>query len=183
MLVYLPPLSESRLEIGPGATGFPTDSAELYPESAGSTGSYSEQGYSNPEGLEVPVFLQGEKIGPSDLNVVFLDQSGNAISPFSLTYEVGFLTGQGLADLHTIGSDTRIPASVRTGVFHPNFQIGDKWFTGEYLVLWKYRVSEESEEETKETLFYVETAGMEDKKPLEDNFHDVQATVVVVGEL
>lgn len=181
MLVYLPPLNESHLEIGPGATGFPLDSVES-PPGTGSTGSCDDLGDSNPSGLEVPVYMQGDKVGPSDLNVMFLDPSGNFISPFSLVYSVGFLTGQGLADLHPIGSEERKPASVRTGLFHPNFQIGDKWFTGEYLILWKYKISEESEEETKETLFYVETSGTEDKKPLEDNFHDVQATVVVVGD-
>lgn len=171
MLVYLPPIEEDFLNRGPGATGFaPEDESET---------SYC---YPDTTVPEVPSYAQGYRVSPTDLNVIFMDGRGSYISPYSLTYSVGFLSGTDLLDFHPIGNSERIPAGIRTGIFHPNFQVGDKWVTGEYLILWKYQITAESSEETKETLFKVSSAGFYDVQPQDAGLSDIPATVVIIGD-
>jgi len=178
MLVYLPPLDQEQLGSGFGATGFYTP-----PPDVGSTGYLADLITLIPADMVVPAYTQGYVTGSADLNVVFYDTNGNSISPFSLSYAVGFVSGDDFSEFHPIGNEERIPAEIRTGRFHPHFQIGDKWVTGNYEILWKYRVSEDSEEETKKTLFEVCSAGIYDHGVSENvGYFDVQATVIVVGD-
>lgn len=165
MLVYLPPLTKDQLYSDAGATGFPSIAEEPLVASP-----------------SVPVYTQGSVIGCSDLNVNFFNDSGVRISPYSLVYAVGYVTGEDFSVFQPVGNEERIPASIRVGMFHPNFQIGGKWLTGNYAILWKYRVYEDSEVETKKTLFVVGSSGIYDHGSLDSlGYFDVQATVIVVG--
>lgn len=170
MIVYLPPLPEYHLTSGNGATGFAPD--------LGPTGVAPVV----PASLEVPSIIQGHKVLPNELNVVFFNANGQSISPYSLTFEIGFLSGPDKSVVHVVGSETRVPTSIRVGRFYPSFQVGDKWFTGDYLITWKYKISADSAEEYKETLFRVCTSGIYDSKPHAQEYSDVSATVVVVGD-
>lgn len=121
--------------------------------------------------------MQGAVLSDSDLNVVFINNDGLDFSPFSLAYSVGFFSED--SSFHTVGSTSRIPLKLREGRFRPNFQVGDTWYTGNYQIVWSYRVTASSEVKTRETPFTVVTAGLYDNKPLPVGYQDVSATIII----
>ena len=130
----------------------------------------------------IPAFEQGYILTNNDLQVHFYNAGGQSMTPLKVSYAVGFLSG-GAPDqvYHTIGSITRIPIEMRTGLFRPNLMIGDTWVTGgPYQILWSYQVSEDSEVLTKGVEFSVVTAGIYDSLPITTEYHDIAATVVIV---
>lgn len=162
MNVYLPPLYEDDLEETPGATGF------------------SVQGETIDDTLVVPCYTQGAMIGNTDLAAYFLDSSGRPIEPYSLTYAIYYVSSGLPEELILQGLLTRRPLGLRTGIYRPNFQIGDKWYTGNYKIIWTYQVTKESAVETKENLFSVASEGLYDNHPITQGYLDIPASVVIV---
>jgi hypothetical protein len=129
----------------------------------------------------LPVFEQGYTLENTDLVIKFFNADGMAMSPFYLTYSVGFLSGEAPDQVyHVMGNDQRLPLEMRTGMYRPNLQIGDTWFTGLYQILVTYQVDEGSAPLTKNVEFIVTTAGIYDKVPLANEYYDIAATVIIV---
>jgi hypothetical protein len=84
---------------------------------------------------------QGQRVENGDLDFLLVYPStGQRYSPYAITYSVGFVSMDD-GSYHPMGRTDRTPLELRTGRFRPYFQIGDKWFTGSYLIVWSYQVS------------------------------------------
>lgn len=127
------------------------------------------------------ILCQGQVIGDTALNVLFFDEQGRSVTPFFISYKVGFLSGEEpMQELHLIGSENRRPLEMRTGLIRPNFQVGDKWYTGDYCLIWVYRVNEDDDLQERKIPFKVITTGIYDVKPSPSSTNDIQATVIIV---
>lgn len=99
-------------------------------------------------------FYSGYRLQDTDLNVTFFAQGVSyppaltyPYSPYSLSYEIGFLNYDGR--VLRVGPLNRIPYNIRTGVYRADFIVGDDWATGIYQITWKYKISANSD--TQET--------------------------------
>jgi hypothetical protein len=133
----------------------------------------------NSESAEYGCFKQGYRLGNSDLNILFFDSQGRSISPYSVSYEVGYIT-EADNKFHRVGIANRIPIEIRTGRFRPNFQVGDKWNTGNYEIRWNYQVTNGGAVETISVPFLVITKGIYDFTATDIGVFNLQATVVVI---
>jgi len=120
-------------------------------------------------------FIQGQALEDSDLNVYFY-RDNLAFSPFFIKYELGYLRSNNFYE--KLGYGERTPRELNTGRFAPNFLIGDKWKTGYYRIVWKYRVSEASELLEKYLDFKVCTEGIYETQ----GFFDLLASLVIIRE-
>lgn len=100
-------------------------------------------------------FYSGYRLQDTDLNVTFFAQGVSyppaltyPYSPYSLSYEIGFLNYDGR--ILRVGPLNRIPYNIRTGVYRADFIVGDDWATGTYQITWKYKISANSD--TQETI-------------------------------
>jgi len=122
--------------------------------------------------------VQGQRIEDGVLDVLFVDTSTeNFFTPWSITYSVGFLS-QDDGSYHPVENLQRIPLEMRVGRLRPNFSVGDKWFTGNYQVVWTYVVNEGDPESTRSVPFTVTTAGIYDRHPSSLGVYDITATLV-----
>lgn len=95
-------------------------------------------------------FYSGYRLQDTDLNVNFFAQGVSyppaltyPYSPYSLSYEIGFLNYDGR--ILRVGPLNRIPYNIRTGVYRADFIVGDDWATGTYQITWKYKISANSD--------------------------------------
>lgn len=112
-------------------------------------------------------FSQDYRLQEGDLNVSFYGQgliSPAALTvpyaPYYLSYEIDYYKATELRWIR-LGPLYRLPEEVRSGVYRANFIIGDRWATGDYRIIWKYRISADSDLETKTYSFTVLSKGVE----------------------
>ena len=126
-------------------------------------------------GVNLP---QGAKVEPGILDVVFMDTIGNYVSPYILLYTVYAIDAFGYE--HLVGEPDRMPLSVRTGRFSPNFIIGEKWKTGTYRIKWCYFLSSTDSELFRDIDFEVVSSGVYDVRMVGLGLFNIKATVLVV---
>lgn len=167
MSVFTPTLSREELSSGPGATEFriedPAHVGEVPPVLIRNSA--------------VPVYMQGEVLDLSDLNIQFFKDGIIAISPFSLTFSIGYLQ-QGV--FKPVGPLVRQPLMLRVGRFCPNFKVGTFWKVGDYLIRWVYQMSDGSTPVTIDTPFRVNTLGVVSDRTTLTGVLELSATVVIL---
>ena len=133
--------------------------------------------YVGSTGYMGPELSQGHLIAPNEMDVLFLNQQGEDVSPSVITYAVGPVNNAGV--FLPIGTTTRIPLEMRTGRFRPNFQIGDDWYTGNYQVAWTYQMNATDTPITYTVPFVVMTWGIVDNNASSGGSLGMQATIIV----
>jgi hypothetical protein len=131
-------------------------------------------------------FAQGYRLKAQDLNAVFyLSDSRyysvlpSLFSPYWVRYAVGYIQ-PGTERYYQIGPRYRLADERSTGVFRPNFIIGEDWLVGTYKIRWMYKNFENSLEEVREVLFEVETAGINNGTMALQNFQNLYAILTVI---
>jgi len=134
----------------------------------------------------VESFKQGYRLGDDDLiktfyrnSVYYSNSTGNFYSPYWISYEVGRFR-EDLNSYDPIGSLFRIPIELDTGVFRPNFIIGDKWDTGVYELKWKFKVSANAAEEKESVMFEVITEGILDSGLAVQYYQDLAGSFDII---
>lgn len=168
MTAYVPNISKESLCKAPAEGGFYIEDP-LYP------GQVPPVMKENPA---IPVLKHGMFLTDADLNIAFRDTSQAPFSPYDVSYAVGFFFPEGEV-FNPIGYTERVPLKMREGLFRPNFIVGDSWFTGRYAIRWEYQVRAEDAPRTVDTLFWVKSAGVSDKR-IASPYMDLAATVVIV---
>ena len=111
-------------------------------------------------------FIQGYRLQQEDLNFnLFSRYNYNQqnltfpYTPYWLRYDIGFIR-EDTSEFYPIGSKNRKPDILSTGVFRPNFIIGDRWTPGIYELRWYYRDSASSDIQTQIIQFEVTSDGI-----------------------
>jgi hypothetical protein len=141
----------------------------------------------NPTTTPAPIqsFYPGYRLQDTDLNVTFFAQGISyppaltyPYSPYSLSYEIGFLNDDGR--VLRVGPLDRIPYNISTGVYRADFVVGDDWATGTYQLTWKYKISANSD--TQETIQQFEILNYVDNVLFQIFYcrRDLPATLVVL---
>jgi hypothetical protein len=166
MPVYTPSLKADELSAGLGANTF-------YIEDPAQPGMDPPVMIENPE---VPVFIHGQMLLDTELITPFYLE-GELTTPRYIKYDVGFFY-EGTDRFSPMDSRLREPFEVRVGLFCPRFIVGQKWLTGRYAIRWTYRFNDTDPYSTKDTLLFIKTAGVFDRKPHTPQV-DIPASVTV----
>jgi len=122
-------------------------------------------------------FIQGYRLQQEDLNYSFYFYR-YPYSPFWVRYGLGYINPDGT--YHEFGTRYRLPDELQTGLFRPNFAIGDDWYVGTYEVRWKYQIRENSAILIDSVQFQVTTAGIYNTTGNYPEYYDLPASMTVI---
>lgn len=95
-------------------------------------------------------FKQGYRLQQDDLLLNFYARYYNVqpyvtcpYSPYWIRYDIGFIYSI-TNEFYPVGAVNRIPDELSTGIFRPNFIVGDDWDPGIYEIRWHYKDYENS---------------------------------------
>lgn len=131
-------------------------------------------------------FVQGYRLLQTDLNIEFWRHSIHypppfafRYSPYWIRYQVGYVPDD-ISRFYRIGIQYRLPDELDTGLFRPNFIIGDDWGPGNYQIRWLYKDYENSSIAERFVGFRVVSAGIFSGEMVEMNQRNLPAFFVPV---
>lgn len=131
-------------------------------------------------------FAQGYRLLQTDLNIEFWRHNIHypppfafRYSPYWIRYQIGVVPDD-IQRFYRIGRRYRLPDELDTGLFRPNFIVGDTWGPGSYQIRWLYKVYENSDVQEEFVGFQVVSAGVFDGEMTEMNQKNFIATFGLV---
>jgi hypothetical protein len=156
-------------------------------------GAYEHSLTPNPPVTTTPAplvsFVSGYRLQDDDLNMTFFAQGiayppylTYSYTPYSVKYEIDYIDP--INGLRTMGTRNRIPQLVKPGTYRANLIIEDSWTPGLYQIVWKYKVSENSDIQESIEMFGVNDLGVH-YVPFQIFFCqlDIPATFLVLQDL
>jgi hypothetical protein len=99
--------------------------------------------------LNISFYAQGIAY-PPDLTYLY--------TPYFVSYEISYIDPDKGPII--VGPRDRQPVLVKSGTYRANMVIDDSWASGDYQILWKFKVSEEADIEYSADIFEVNGLGV-----------------------
>ena len=135
--------------------------------------------------MSTETIQQNYRLQQTDLNNLLYSTSvyyppgvSYAYSPYWMRYGLGYINDND--HYHEIGPRYRIPEELKTGVYRPNFIVGEKWPVGTYEIRWKYRIHADSPIVYQSVRFTVTTAGIYNQPGNYPDYINLQGMMQVV---
>jgi hypothetical protein len=90
----------------------------------------------------MPVYTQGQQLGPNDLYIMLYDQSGAAFDPYVIYYE--FHAKDHARGQWRVGQGGRVPFQDQSGIYYVSERLSAGFIPGDYYIMWLIKKYENS---------------------------------------